>query len=233
MKKILLSTVFALLFVANVHANPPAYGRMTGTNTTSETKKFGVKFEPHSSYLISKNDENSIKNNLGRLSFDVFGEYSLSDRVGLQLSLGYSGQGAALKVKLGRIRFENKTLLNGVMLSVMSRFYPGIDRQFCFFIGPRFIWWTSGKMLGFVDGKKSPLLVDGKEVEELDMLRVYKRVDAGIILGLDYEFDAGILLGLNSNVGIKNLEKEDLGDYGCKTFSAGIILGYNFAKLFN
>jgi len=227
MKKILLSTVFALLFVANVHGKPPAYGGMTDTNTTSETKKFGVKFKPHFSRFIWKNDV--AKNILLRPSFDVFGEYSLSDGVGLQLSLGYSGQGQGMEIgELDGEKIELREFFNYVMLSVMPRFYPGSDRQFCFFIGPRVGWLASAKALVLIDGKKKEegnLLGEGQEL--------FKRFDGGILLGLDYEFDAGILLGGDCNIGITNLLKKESENNSVRTFSGGITLGYNFAKLLN
>jgi hypothetical protein len=158
--------------------------------------------------------------------------------------LGYSRQGYSIIMPSNQgvltgttQKVQVNTYLNYIMLSVVPRFYPGIDRQFCLFVGPSFSWLASAErqVSRFIDGKKEG------DTKKLDLLgdewpkeAQPKRLDVGILLGLDYEFGTGIILGFEGNVGMKNTLKKQKNDSNSyiKNLSVSITLGYNFAKLF-
>jgi len=114
------------------------------------------------------------------------------------------------------------------MLTAIPRFYMDESRQFCFFIGPRLNWLVSAKYQIYENGEKR-----GDEIDFLDEKmpeeQKFKRINFGMLLGIDYELDNGILLGSESNIGFMSITKSD--DTSTVPISTGFTLGYNFAKL--
>lgn len=231
MKSVLLSsTVLTLLFFTSAYGKKQEYRHSKPTQDTGQMK-FGI--TPKLNIATISADDESMQKTIGHVvmpSFDLFGEYALNDTVGVQLSLGYSGQGSAVGGKGGADKIKMDIYLHYIMLSAMPRFYPGSDRQFCLFVGPRISWLASAKRQRFVNGKKVGKEIDflGDKVLEKNKP---KRVDWGVLFGLDYESDAGIILGVDWNIGITNILKDESNKL--RTFSTGLTLGYNFAKLFN
>ena len=229
-KKLLLGTLFMLFFVVNVYGETQRSVPHEGT-LGLEGIKFGCKLKYQHAALLcldAKNNKESLPEVLFRPSFDLFGEYLLSNVVGVQLSLGYSGQGGETKKDNGG-GDPSEIYLNYMMLSAVVRCYPGSSRQFCFFVG----YWAgrlaSAKSRVLVDGQKkgreSNLLL-GSSTDELRC----RRTNQGVLLGVDYEFNPGVVLGFYYNLGgtaFNQSQRTKLLNLSC-----GVDIGYNFAKLF-
>ena len=55
--------------------------------------------------------------------------------------------------------------------------------------------------------------------------------DAGMVIGLGYQFEIGLILKLNTYIGLQNLFDTPYGITN-RLYSANYSLGYNFGKLF-
>jgi len=231
MKKILLSTVFALLFVANVHGKPPAYGRMTGTSTSDLEKiKFGVHL-----YSI-----------LFGHKVGAFVEYKIREAVGLQTGLLYFNDFYGMQGLEGNS--DKKVIVNPGHLSVplIARFYPGEGRQFCMFAGLQINYLVGGDLIYADEDKKGKviesILLPFSKDSSSGSKKKYKIKDTSAhgltisnwgshaLVGFDYESLGGFQLGLECGFGLSNLAKckETLLNWTFKP-----TLGYNFAKLLN
>lgn len=226
-KLLLYGMLLASLLSTNVYGATEAPEHSRSTQDT-EQMKLGIKFKLHTASFLADELEYIRCESITRYSFDVFREYALNKAVGLQLSLGYSGQGVKFPEVWPRKRSEH--YLHYVMLSVVPRFYQGSERQLCLFIGSRVSWLASARAQLF--GGRTNL---GEEVDllgdKVPEAMKYKRVDWGVLFGLDYEFDAGLILGFDCNVGITNIFEDESKNFS--NVSAGCTLGYNFTKLFN
>jgi Outer membrane protein beta-barrel domain len=221
--------LLASLCATNVYGATGSYEPSSNTQDTRQIK-FGTKCKLHSASFVSDEPQHAQFQFITRYSFDLFGEYAFNTVVGLQLSLGYSGQGMKKTSSLARKSPKIETYFHYIMLSAIPRFYQGSDQQFCLFIGPRVSWLASARVQLFEGRTKVGGEVDvlGDKVPEEHKP---KRVDWGILCGLDYESDAGIIVGLDCNIGITNLFEDE--STLIRIMSLGVTLGYNFAKLFN
>ena len=175
--------------------------------------KFGVKAGSNAAVLMRRgllNDQN-----LWRTRFDLYGEYRLNNALGVQLSLLYLGQGEKLYIGTGNY-------LDYLLCSPSLRWYPGSDRQFCLFIGPQLSYLIAAR-----EDSSSPNI--SKNLLQGPDGAQRRRVDAGLLFGLDYEFDIHLLLGLSWNVGFINLARNL--NPPATNISSSLHLGYNFAPL--
>lgn len=188
------------------------------------TLKFGGKLKVHGMNFLTVSQKNDMFLVRPIPSWGFFGEYGISDIIGLQASLEYSAQGNKLyhnRANREKKHFEDKNVnINYCMLTMICRFYLEEERKFCVFIGPRLSYLVSANAITFHDGKKTEL--KGPP---------FKRFDWGMLLGLDYEFDNGILFGFDTNIGFSEIAKKKTR-HRERTFSFGFTGGYNFAKLF-
>jgi hypothetical protein len=226
-KKLLLSALFMLFFVVNVHGKTQRSRPLEGTSGLELKRiKFGckLKFQNAGIFFIDTRSK-KIKDKgkqISRPSFDLFGEYLPDSALGIRLSLGYSGQGGEEKVLLQRDH-SLRIYLNYIMLSAILRCYPGSSRQFCLFGGYWGSWLTSAKCQNFVDGQEK-----GDAVDFLS--GPIKRTDHGVLFGLDYELDLGVVVGVYYNLARQRFDDESRS-IGYSNYSLGYTLGYNFAKL--
>jgi Outer membrane protein beta-barrel domain len=227
-KLLLHGMLLASLCATNVYGATRAYGRSRSTQDTGQIK-FGTKGKLNFASVVSDAPLKRCES-LMRYSFDLFGEYALNNKVGLQLSLGYSGQGTGEKASLALKSPKIETYLHYIMLSAVPRFYQGSDRQYCLFIGPSVSWLASARGQVFEGRTKAGEEIDllGDEMSEEGKP---KRINWGILFGLDYELDAGIIAGIDWHVGLTRLFEDEY--VSTRTYSLGFTLGYNFAKLFN
>lgn len=232
MKKLLSITYVLLLSVATVHATP--------TEKHNDVK-FGAKLRPHYTGMVFKTETApayDIELTLFRPSLCLYGEYAFSDTIGVQLSLEYSWQGWERKKLHDTNEYNTNELFDGswvtylqyIMLTAVPRVYMNENRQFCLFIGPWLGWLvTANTQYYLANGEKSGKAQDHLR-KDIPKVSQFKRVNAGIMLGIDYEFDNGILLGSENNIGLSRIwkSKDSSVVYTCST---GFTLGYNFAKL--
>ena len=231
MKKNLLSTVLALLFVANVHGKPPAYERMTDTSTSdSENIKFGIHL--HSIILGHK---------LGG-----FVEYKIHEAVGLQTGLLYFNDSYIMEGVEGSVGENARVSPAHFSVPLIARFYPGEGRQFCMFAGLQVNYLLGGSLMYLGKDKegeeiKSMLSPLSKESSS-NSKNKYKIKDKSahgvtisnwgshLLVGFDYESLGGFQIGLEYGLGLSSLAKceETMFNWTLKP-----TLGYNFAKLLN
>lgn len=224
MKKLLSATLLVILSATTVYGQP---------DTKKNNLKFGVKAKPHFAYLCFHNmvGHRAFFPSTFKFSAGLFGEHTFSDMLGGQIALEYSGKGTKDP------EAENSYCiisLDYIMLAVMPRFYMGEDRRFCLFIGPQISWLTAAKGQKYkASGEKDGDIIDYLKEKHKELCG--KKIVFGMLLGLDYEFDNGILLGYEQNIGLTGINKSE-SEKGVSqkiyTYSAGVTLGYNFAKLF-
>jgi len=238
-KKLLLSVLLTLLIAGHVQAKVKRYKRKSVRYL--EQIKFGVQYRGNIVLLRESDPEedNLVHEPSYRPAFDLFGEYALFNEMGVQFSLGYSGQGKRLKStdrrRTGNRSYKARLYLHYFMFAAVPRFYPGNDRQFCLFIGPRISWLAAAKLQAVIDGAKQRKLdLLASESNGIGGTRGgLKRIDWGIVFGLDYESKNGIIIGLHYNTGLTHIFQEQRGENQVCTFSMGGTLGYNFTKLFS
>jgi opacity protein-like surface antigen len=177
------------------------------------------------------------------LRFDLYGEYALTDSLGVDLTLMYTQKGAKYTNTISSTGSTGSTgpdfSYNYIALASSLRMYPGQDRQFCIFLGPYIGYLVSAKEQWYEDdeaiGDPEDLL-DESSPEDLRP----NRFDFGAVFGIDYEFDSGVLLGgyCAGDLGFSNIRKEDKNisekskQLTAQNASLRAFIGYNFAKLF-
>jgi len=171
----------------------------------------------------------------------LFGEYGLDEKLGLQINIFYQRYVyfmSSIEVSEGGSAI---TEANYISLPVLLRFYPGNDRQFCWFGGIQLGYLVTGKFkfrddeeLDFlkdfkniVDDFQQAPFVNLKELSEQDKIN---KLQLAIVAGFDYEFEFGLILGISYSKGLIEVIK-------CKEshshWTLQLTLGYNLAKFFN
>lgn len=173
----------------------------------------------------------------GALGLGVFGEYAISDTLGVQVSLGYLTNGYSLEsIQAGPYIGKNAAVVLGyINLPIILRAYPGEERQFC---------WLGGLRIGYVAnanfilgnksyfeiildeliGESEGTQVDIKDIAEQDKI---SRFQVGVVAGFDYEFKMGLTLGFAIGKDfIKVLQAKD----SSFNWTSGLSLGYNFGR---
>lgn len=232
-KKNLFGIVLVLLLVTDV------YGAKSFLDQNK--MKYGVVLKPHLSGIDTLS---FVDSTVFAPAIEFFEEFRLSSVVGLRVSLEYAYRGGQVFVdeessigqkmpdglvpRLGRAKALFRT--EEVQLAATPRFYLGGDEEFSIFVGP---------YLSRIRAAKLQLSLNN-QVTDTDLLaeengkdETISRLDYGIVMGLDYEFDSGVTLGCSYSVGLKNILPKIMSPVSAKKFSGGLILGYNFAKLFN
>jgi hypothetical protein len=240
-QKIILSAVFALLFVTNVYGTSTGYDYSEDAPKLADKMKFGVGFgmglmegSPHNATLHS-NTYNFI---------DLFGEYTINDEIGVRLSL----QPTISK----EVEIRQVTTMGYLKIAPTLRVYMGADRQFCLLFGPQLGWLASAKI------KQQTIDNKGKRKEEVKDLLVEKdreeilgkgikvnRFARGFKLGWDYECQNGLIVGgvltgefatSNSYAQTQSRLESPSDDHGIDLLVLQgqqlFYIGYNFAKLF-
>ena len=214
LKPSLLLGILLALAVTTAHARPARNRRGARNKHIHVPIKFGAKVGYCGAFLHSRTLRNIEDHILLRPRFDLYGEYELNDTLGVQLSLMYLGQGVKDPYA--------KLYLDYILCSPSLRWYPGSDRQLCLFLGPQLSYLMSAKEVQSSSNNSINLLQDSDSEQR-------RRIDAGLLFGLDYEFDIKLLLGVSWNVGFISIVKNS--NLSLTNFSGSWYLGYNFAPL--
>jgi hypothetical protein len=251
MKRIfLLSALLAVSSFSSSHGKPAYYG-LSGGGQDLEKFKFGVRGGFHlCMFLCNEAFEKGLRPDFSQdakfgLRGDIYGEYALTDTVGVHLTLMYSQKGTRYiwsrpNSLMDTPKIHMDVNFHYISLSPSLRMYPGHDRQFCIFLGPYFSYLLSAKSQFYRNNEAKGDPSDWLDKNMPEEKRP-KRFDIGGVLGIDYEFDSGVLLGgyLAADFGITNLCKkregmsEETQQPQYRNFSLlHAWIGYNFAKLF-
>ncbi|WP_339044055.1 outer membrane beta-barrel protein [Cardinium endosymbiont of Tipula unca] len=141
------------------------------------------------------------------LSATLFFEYKFTELFGLRTGVGYS------RAVLESIKDDKKASttvdkfrLSRLSIPIVARFYPGDERKFSVYAGPRLGWIRDGKkLLNTAEEGCSVIESKGKDIDDAEK-GFYLSVD----FGFDYETDCGIFLGMEG---------------------LGFAIGYNFGSL--
>lgn len=215
MRQLKSSTLLAILFalvVPTANAKPTSI-KHSQNKHISIPVKFGAKLGVNNSLLndVSRNDMQDRL--LLRSRFDLYGEYKLNNTLGAQLSLMYLGQ--------GQKEAQSRTYLDYILLAPSLRWYPGSGRQFCLFIGPQISYLINATEVEPPAAPQNLLQGPGSDNR--------RKVDAGLLFGLDYEFDINLILGLSWNVGFMSVTRGS--NPPSTNLSTSLYLGYNFGPL--
>jgi hypothetical protein len=231
-KKLLLSTLFSLFFIANVHGDAQ---RVRDPESTSGLEK--IKFGVHSA-LVSKGG--------------VFVEYQVHEALGLRTGCRFF-ENLYLLNSLQESS-DRSAIVSPSYLSVplITRWYPGTGRQFCMFVGLQVGYLIGGNIAyipkysknkemmatflsqhrlasRFIPEEAIPNLKQSKRKikDKSKQIVTINNWRCQLFVGMDYEYLGGFQLGLECSSELSSLaaceEKKFDGTFR-------ISLGFNFAK---
>ncbi|MEM7055476.1 MAG: outer membrane beta-barrel protein [Bacteroidota bacterium] len=195
MKSTLLFSLTLIFFATTANGQGEKYQRRYIHQTSAGEVKFGP-----------------VINGYG---LGVFGEYKLTDQVGLQSGLLYE-----IKLPGFFSSHDYHYMIYYLSLPVTFRYYVGEKKRCCWLGGLRGRYFLAG-------AKKYPkyLTLNLKEVGGGEKASSY---DVSIDVGLDYENSFGLVWGFAYSQGLRNAVE---GPKSFKNMSLEIKLGYNLAKL--
>ncbi len=223
MKKSLLLFVILTCSAVTLHAYAPKGKRkFHRTYRTSNLRnfKFGGTWGPSlTSQLDHDNNHTGIQKSL-LLTFHLgpFVEYKWIEELGIRLAAFYSGRGTELTA----INEQGAVHSNYLLSSATLRYYPGLDRQLCAFLGPYLSYLISAEL-----NIRKPI---GRSIDLLayDVNGELNKVDIGMVTGVDYEFGIGAIVGLTLHIGFRPISQL----INTTNWGFDINWGYNLARLF-
>ena len=213
---ILLSRVL-LLAVTIAYASPANARSTSSADTAAEKIKFGLQLKFP---CLPK--------------FGVFGEYKLSEMLGIQTALLYFSDFYLMQDLQGKESHQNHALVLAQYISmpVILRFYPGVTRQLCIFGGLQINYLLGGNIL-YMSASANQMAQFKKLFSKENILKLKDEKESGnlslhLVMGFDYEAKGGFISGLEIGKGLSTFIKCDDSKLNW-TFKP--VLGYNFGKL--
>ena len=216
-KRVLSSIILMLLAVTAVQGAPRGYNK---TNSSSDTMLGKFKFGPQVgvNYLSRK--------------YGAFGEYELTEGIGLKTGLFYDAVGPIL-IEGIKGKTSNSALANPKYISMPITFrgYPGHDRQFCIFLGAQARYLVGGKIL-YAEGAKTSNVSSASAKAKVDRAKGASPGDMIDIINEALESDIALDLKDDTAGHMAEVENFDFGfNLGFNyEFGPGLILGLEYDR---
>jgi hypothetical protein len=250
MKKILLLT-FVLAYACTItHAYAPAYKKKSARHSPIKKLKFGIAAGPallghwSSWKLTARGAHPELKPYLS-YSFhtNIYGAYQLIDNLDLRLDLSYIRKGNKFTATytfhdqaLPQIELKTITKLDYLQARSSLYFFPQKDFRYFLIVGGYVAYLLSAQDEVYAYKDKQEMRHESDLItKDKDTVKSY---DAGVTLGLGYEWEMGLMLSLLSDIGLikyfqlnKEIYPDTTIDMQTSNLTLYFSVGYNFAKL--
>ncbi|MCG8340312.1 MAG: PorT family protein [Cytophagales bacterium] len=202
MQRIVFTLVVLLLFTEGTKGKEHNFGMKGGLNLAWTERPGSYSFPD------------------ARIGFHAgtYGTYMLNDAIGLQLEILYSQQGEKRSTLTSTITDK----VNYINIPLLYKYH--FPQGFRIYVGPQVSFLVNAKTKIEPNAGSS-----GVNINRSNTTEDYKKIDVGLVVGIEHMFKAGLTINARYNVGVMGIYRRMSGEPSHRVFQLSV--GYNLAKL--